>query len=200
MTAKLEYLLFLSILCASPALATPITGGTTSVTLDSGFVSLVTGAGITPAAVAPGTLVGATATFPITGGDTSTGLIAHSGGLSFAKGAQSAIIENFLINLNSMSLSGDVIANGGTPTMGIALFNIGAGNELTINSALAGGLSAVFGVPNLTGANVGIATVSPVTAAAVPEPAALGLLFLGMVLGAAAVRRATRAQTRPTAL
>jgi hypothetical protein len=183
--------------CAASALAATITGGTTSVALDSTFVSTVTGAGITPAAVAPGMLMGTTATFPITGGDTTTGMIDHAGGLSFTKDASSATIENFVIDLNTMLLSGEVIANGGTPMMNVNLFNIGNGNTLSINSALASGLSAVFGVPDLTGVTVGVATVSPITPSAVPEPSALALLFSGGALLAGMWRlRSARFQAR----
>jgi len=161
--------------------AATITGGTTTVTLNSSFVSTLIQAGITPAAVSPGTLVGTTATFPITTGDTTTGIIGHSGGLSFTQGSNTATIENFIINLNSSLLSGELIANGGTPLMGVNFFNIESGNTLTINSALANDLSAVFGVPNLTGATVGVASVSPVISP-VPEPAGFWLLLLGTTL------------------
>lgn len=167
----------------------------TSVALDSGFVSAITGAGITPAAVSPGTLMGTTASFPITGGDTTTGMIDHSGGLSFTQGSHSAVLENFVIDVNTKLLSGEVIANGGMPAMGVDLFDIGAGDALSINSALATDLSAVFGVPNLTGATVGVATVSPITSSAVPEPSAISLLALAvMVLGA--MRLMTRRRSR----
>ena len=186
-------------LCATSALPATITGGTTSVALDNTFVSTVTGAGITPAAVAPGTLMGTTATFPITGGDTTTGIIDHSGGLSFTNASNSATIENFVIDLNTALLSGDVIANGGAPIPSVNLFNIGSGNALTINSALATDLSAVFGVPDLTGALVGVATVSPLTAADVPEPSALGLAGVGVLLLAGCCRLAGRVRAKSTA-
>src|SRR6516165_5985750 len=101
----------LAFLCAGLAESATITGGTTSLALNSGFVSTITGAGITPAAISPGMLMGTTATFPITGGDTATGMIDHSGGLSFTQGSHSAMIENFVIDLNTMLLSGTVIAN-----------------------------------------------------------------------------------------
>jgi hypothetical protein len=116
--------------------------------------------------------------FPITGGDTTTGIIDHAGGLSFTAGTKSAVIENFVIDLPMLSLSGEVIANGGTPMMNVPLFNIGTGNQLTISSSLAGDLTAVFGAPDLTGTPVGVATVSPITAT--PEPAAFALLLLGL--------------------
>lgn len=174
-------LLFLSSLfCSGYAIAATITGGTTSVVLNSGFVSTITGAGITPAAVPPGMLTATTATFPITGGDTSTGIIDHSGGFSFTKGSDSAVVENFVINLNTDLLSGTVIANSGMPAMGVDLFNIGAGDTLTINSALASDLSVVFDVPNLTGATVGVATVSPIVTST-PEPADAGLMAVAVL-------------------
>jgi hypothetical protein len=174
-----SYCVSLTLLCAPLIHSATITGGTTAVTLASTFVSTLAQAGITPSAVPPGTLAGTTATFPITGGDTTAGIIDHSGGLSFTQGSNSATIENFVINLNSMLLTGELIANGGTPMMGVNFFNIGAGNTLTINSILANDLSTVFGVPNLTGVSVGVATVSPVTSA-VPEPADFGLLICGI--------------------
>lgn len=145
-------------------------------------------------------LMGSTATFPITGGDTTTGIIDHSGGLSFTNESNSATIENFVINLNTLSLSGEVIANGGTPTMNVNLFDIGSGDTLTINSALASDLSSVFGVPNLTGATVGVATVSPVTASPVPEPSTVAFLSLGAVLLARFCRGAGSERVKLTAI
>ena len=181
MKVQFGVLLSLFVACATSARPANITGGNTSVALDGGLVSTLIAAGITPAAVSPGTLMNTTATFPITGGDTGTGIINHSGGLSFTQGASSAILDNFVIDLNTMLLSGDVVANAGTPMMNVNLFNIGSGNTLTINSTLATDLSAVFGVPDLTGATVGVATVSPITASAVPEPSTFVFLVLGAV-------------------
>lgn len=195
MRSNNAFLFSFLLLCTGSAQSATITGGMTSVALDSGLVATVTGAGITPAAVSPGTLTGTTVTFPITGGDTTTGIIDHSGGLSFTQGSRSAVLESFVIDLNTKLLSGEVIANGGTPTMGVDLFDIGAGDTLSINSALATDLSAVFGVPNLTGATVGVATVSPITASAAPEPSAISLFALAaMILGA--MRLVTRRRPR----
>jgi hypothetical protein len=50
------------------------------------------------------------------------------------------------------------------------------------------GLSTVFGLPDLTGATVGVATVSPGTASATPEPAAVALLALGLPIALLARR------------
>jgi PEP-CTERM motif len=50
----------------------------------------------------------------------------------------------------------------------------------------------VFGVPNLTGATVGVATVSPITGASVPEPSALGLLVIGVAAVATVMFRKPR--------
>lgn len=188
MNTRLILLISTSLICAGVALPSTITGGTTTVALNGSFLSLVTGAGITPAAVAPATLSGTTATFSITGGDTSTGMIDHSGGLSFTDGTKSATIENFVIDLNSLLVTGEVIANGGTPSMDVKLFNIGLNDTLTLNYALGSDLTAVFGVPNFSGYLVGTATVSPVTSTATPEPADFGLFFLGCAALVAASR------------
>jgi hypothetical protein len=139
--------------------------------------------------VPPATLNGTTVTFPITGGDTSTGMITHSGGLTLTgtttpMGVGTMVAaEDYVINLNSLVLSGNVSVNGGAPMMGVALFDIGSGDVLTVDSALAGALTSVFGVPNLAGATVGTATVSPITGggAATPEPASFALVGGGLL-------------------
>ena len=76
-----------------------------------------------------------------------------------------------------MLLSGEVVANAGTPMMNVDLLNIGAGNTLAVNSTLVTDLSALFGVPELAGATVGVATVSPITTSAVPEPSTFVFWF-----------------------
>jgi hypothetical protein len=158
--------------------AAAVTGGTTSVALDSATVSALTGLGFSIAPVAPATLSGTTAMFPITGGDTTT-MIDHSGGLSFSKMGTTAGIENFVINLTGMqanTITGQLVA-GSTMVSGVTLFDIGSGLSLTLDAQLAGDLSAAFGVPNLTGAAIGTASVSPITSAS-PEPSTFGLALL----------------------
>ena len=151
--------------------AAPITGGNTSVALNSGTVTALVNLGFTIGPVTPATLSGLTATFPITGGDTTTD-ITHSGGLAFTKGGVTTDITNFTINLLNGTLFGDV--NGGTtPT---TFFDLGAGGVLTLDPTLAGALVSIYGIPNLSGATIGVATVNANVA---PEPSSIGLTLLG---------------------
>jgi hypothetical protein len=61
------------------------------------------------------------------------------------------------------------------------------GIELNISADLAGALTAVFGAPNLTGVQFGLANTAP---SAVPLPASALLLLAGLgALGAARSRR-----------
>ena len=81
---------------AASAHAAPVFGGTTTVTLDTGTVGALTGLGFGIAPVSNATLGGVplAATFPITGGDTTTA-ITHSGGLAFNKSSSTADVQNF---------------------------------------------------------------------------------------------------------
>ncbi len=177
-------LLFSSILPAAT-----ITGGMTTVALDSGTLttleSLFTIRTVPPTMITTSPAAGTVVNFPITGGDTTGGLIDHSGGLTLTGKATpmgvgtEVVTENYVINLNTSTLTSEVVVNGGTPMMNVPLFSIGAGDALTVSSTLAGALSSVYGVPNLTGAPVGTATVSPTTAT--PEPASFALLGGGLL-------------------
>jgi len=161
--------------------ATPVTGGDTSVALNSGTVSALVGLGFSIAPVGPATLTGLTAVFPITGGDTTTS-ITHSGGLAFTKGGVTTDITNFTINLLNGTLFGDV--NGGsTPT---TFFDLGAGGVLTLDTTLAAALTSIYSIPNLTGATIGVATVSATVA---PEPSSLLLFPIAGAMALAMVRR-----------
>lgn len=179
-------ILFGGWLCLSaPINATTITGGDTSVALNNATITALVGLGFTIAPVSPATLTGLTADFPITGGDTNSA-IKHSGGLAFTKGGVTTDITNFTINLLNGTLFGDV--NGGNvPT---TFFDLGAGNVLTLDSTLAGALSSIYSIPNLTGVTIGVATVN---ASVAPEPASLWLaVFSGAGLLALARRHPRR--------
>jgi hypothetical protein len=153
---------------APTASATVVTGGTTTVNFVPATISALVGLGfgITPVAPATLNLAGPNAVFPITGGNTNSA-ITHSGGLTFTKSGTNASISNFTINLLSSRLTGDLTA-GGSTTPNVTFFDVGAGNVLTIDAALGAGLSSVFGIPNLTGTQIGTAVVAATLA---PEPA-----------------------------
>ncbi len=171
--------------------AATITGGTTSVTLDTATVEALTSLGFSVAPVSPSTLGGTPlmATFPITGGDT-TSVINHSGGLAFTKSSTTASIENFTINLSGPkmdTITGQLSA-GSTTVTGVTLFDIGSGLSLTLDTQLAGDLSSAFGIPNLAGTPIGTASVNPTTAVT-PEPASIGLVSVGILAAAYLSRR-----------
>ncbi len=175
--------------------AATITGGMTTVALDSSTLATLESfftIGTVPPTTLTSSLGGTVATFPITGGDTTTGMIDHSGGLTLTgkstpMGVGTEVwTANYVINLNTAMLTSEVSVNGGTPMMNVPLFDIGAGDVLTVDSALAGDLTSLFGLPNLTGTTIGTATVSPTTGT--PEPASFALVGAGL-LGAFAFLR-----------
>jgi MYXO-CTERM domain-containing protein len=190
-----------ALLFCSYAGADPITGGTTTVNLDSNTVGALVGLGFSIAPIAPAIAdLGAAppnAVFPITGGDSTTN-INHSGGLAFTQGSTTASIQNFIINLagpDAGKLTGELIA-GGSTSENVPFFDIGAGNALTLDPTLAAGLSSLYGIPNLSGAAIGTAIVDATTAAT-PEPTDTALLGMAM-LGAVAFLRRRRATERHT--
>jgi hypothetical protein len=183
-------LLFL-VLIPGRTSATPIIGGLTTVNLGAGTVAALTGAGI---GVAPrlrhprrhrrG--------FPITGGSidgvTGFALIEHDGsGLSFSTSTTTLDLENFLIDTGAGLLSGQATLNGSV-LGAVPLFTIDGSLGLFLMPEAAAALSAAFGLPDLTGAPIGVASVQ---VQAVPEPATLGLIGLGLA-SLAAARRAKR--------
>jgi hypothetical protein len=115
-------------------------------------------------------------------------MIDHSGGLSLTKGTTSADLENFVINIPSSTLTGEVIA-GGSTLMNVTLFDVNLSTgALTIDPALGGAAASVFGIPNLSGASVGTAMIDGNTTAT-PEPSSLALLTLGALVGAAILKK-----------
>lgn len=179
-----------TLLLAAYAAATPVTSGMTSVSVNPGTLSTLTSAGFTLAPVSPAMVTSSSplvVSFPITGGDT-TSMIDHSGGLSLTDSGKTVTLADFVIDVPGSVLTGAVTANGST-TNGVTLFNIGSGASLTISSALAGDLSSIYGLPNLTGVNLGTATISPGMTSATPEPASFALMTLGLLGAGLGTRR-----------
>jgi hypothetical protein len=189
----------LSVLATGQAQALPVVGGTTAVKLTS--APTLTGAGVTvsglgTASLSPGSDGLPIAYFPVNGGDINTstfaGTIAHNGsGLRLSTSTGTINLTNFLINTTTLSLTGNV-AYGTTSLTNVPLFSLSFGTvpvfpfNLTLTSTAAGALSTVLGVPNLTGAVIGIANTLPITSA-VPEVStylsmAAGLGLMALVL------------------
>ena len=136
-----------------------LTGKTTSVALDSGFVGALTTLKLTPGLVGTATMTGTTVTFPITGGHVTVykkgqvkpyvqGELDHSGsGLSLTSGSTKVELENFVINpgKNSM-LTGDVLVNGQVAAKGAQLF--------TLDGSTLQPITITNGVATLTGTRV----------------------------------------------
>ena len=157
---------------AAPANAVSPAGkarGATTVTLDTDTIGAVVGLGLTPAAVSPGVLGGdpLQASFPIVG-NSKGGMIKHTGGLSLSAGADTLALTNYTIDLNTGMLTAKADLNG--DSLGrIPLFDLGpaavpgcvTAASLSLTADAADALTAIFGVPNLRGADFGDACVAP---------------------------------------
>ena len=168
--------------------AAPVNAGFTTVTFNSGTLTTLTSAGFSIAPISPATLAtmpSVTASFPITGGDT-TSVIMHSGGLSLTRNGTTANLLNYNINLMNSTLFGQV-TSGSTTLNNVALFDLsmaGGTTNLTLDSALSGAITQVFGVNLPAGTPIGTAVVTPT-----PEPASLGLAGLSLLAGFSLWRR-----------
>ena len=196
----------LAIGMAATAQAAPITGGTTQVTLTIASTLSALGASVSPLGTA--TLSNANppvATFPITGGSTSsTGdMIEHNGsGLEISASNPTTIVDtqNYLIDTANKVIDAAVSENG-TAVGTIGLFTLGSSGlsdvPLTLTQGAVTALNAAFGLSGpdalTTSTPIGILTSLPtVGAVAAPEPATAVVVGVGL-LALAAVRRRTRA-------
>lgn len=198
---------------ASPSRATPLVGDQTIVLLTS--ASALVGAGLGVTGIAPGVvgtdIVGRTeAAFPITGGDLTlaplAGTIEHAGGLLLDDGATSLVLENFLIDFGSSTLSADVsvdgMPSGSAPIASVAQCTTLAGTsdrcvdgdgsilldgwKLSLTADATDLLQELFGVGLPSGFQLGVARID---VRFVPEPGTAALVSLGLFAAARRVRR-----------
>ena len=168
---------------------TNVSSGSTNVTLNAGFVSALTGLGVSPSPVYPSALSGYNINFPIVGGaaDTTTlkGELFHSGGLTLTAGSTVVTLSNFVIDTTALQavITGDLV-EGGKLIERAPLFNVIpsggpsirsgytpvitlGGVNLTLTSAAAGALNAAFSTSAIK-ANTAVGTAE-VVAIAVPQ-------------------------------
>ncbi|MBA2697762.1 MAG: hypothetical protein H0U61_03195 [Nocardioidaceae bacterium] len=167
-----------------------LSGDSTQVTLDQGFVDALTSLKLTPGVVGDATLADGAVTFPITGGNVTyykpgsidpyvQGLIEHDGsGLSLTAGATKVELTNFEVDPGSSKLFGDVLVNGKEAAPHAQLFNLDgrtlkplqtgpnntailAGTKVTISADAAGLLNQTFKTDAVkAGLLVGVAKIT----------------------------------------
>jgi len=149
-----------------------VESGDTKLTLDSGTLGAITGAGFTPGIVAPATLSGTVATFPIVkseiAANLTSGAIGHTGGLSFTKAGSTTSVTDFDIKLSaSPTLAASV--NGALPKADILNLDLSdlrqtvAKRTLTLRGVVAKvntTLANALGLPSADGATLGTAVVT----------------------------------------
>jgi len=152
----------LLLLAAAPSRADSVSGET-SVVLNSSTVTALSGMGLSISGLGQTTFNSSTLTFfiPIT-----TGTIGASGdvfnmdgnGFALTAGSTDITFRNLTINTATDTITGNVHF-GNTQANDVTIFDIGSGGVLTLDAQAAGKISAAFGVSNLSGTNVGSATV-----------------------------------------
>jgi hypothetical protein len=121
---------------ASAATANPISGGTTTLTINKGVLKGLKKDGLKITAVKPAKLKGSKATFPVTGGEiaatTGAGTITHGGGLKIKWGKKSVTLKSFSVSTTGKSLN----AKMGSKTVklatlaGVSATRLGFGNSV----------------------------------------------------------------------
>ncbi len=149
-----------------------VESGDTKLTLDPGTLGAITGAGYTPAIVAPATLGGSVATFPIVkskiAANLTSGVISHSGGLSLTKPGTTISATDFDIKLSANPTLAAAV-NGALPKADILNLDLAdlkqtvAGQTVTLDGVAAKvntTLATALGLPSADGAKLGTAVVT----------------------------------------
>ena len=135
-----------------------LTGKSTSVKLDSGFVSALTSLEVKPGPTGDAKVTDGTASFPITGGNVTVyppgsidpyvqGTIMHEGsGLSLSKGDTKVTLENFVVDPGKpATLKGKVSANGETVADSVTLFDLDGSTLQPISTDASAGTATLKG-------------------------------------------------------
>lgn len=160
---------------ANAADTVALDGGTTALKFDGKTVKALRNAGITVAVTKPARAKGATATFPISGGDidpaTAKGTIAHKGGLTFRMGRTKLTLTALTLNTGKRTLTAKAgkrtitigsLAGGKVSREGFATSVAGVKVKLGKGAAL--GLNRAFGGRVFkSGLALGTASVKPET-------------------------------------
>jgi hypothetical protein len=149
-----------------------VESGDTKLKLNPGTLGAITGAGYTPAIVAPATLDAGIATFPIVkskiAADLTSGVISHAGGLSLTKSGMTTSATDFDIKLSASPTLAAAI-NGALPKtdiLNLDLTNLKqtvAGQTVTLDGVTAKvntTLANALGLPSAEGAALGTAVVT----------------------------------------
>lgn len=149
--------------------------GKTTLAPDTATFETLTAAGIEVAPAGSAKAGGKGISFPITGGranaENVTGRIVHSGGLTLANAhGTSLTVENFVVKIGAKNVIRAEVAGGGKVRLAdldldaakikqrggkVVISNV----DVLLANKAAKAISAVFGVPNLAGADLGDATV-----------------------------------------
>lgn len=113
-----------------------VSGKTTAIKLDKGFVDALGSLGLTPGTVGDGRLAKGSLVFPITGGNVAlytpgevspyvVGQLQHEGsGLTLAAGGTTVRLSNFIVDPSISRVYGDVAVNGQTAVSNAYLFRL----------------------------------------------------------------------------
>ena len=199
---------------SAPTLAATIIGGNTAVRVTADVAGLGLTLGTFGSATINTTIPGVPRVFfPITGGtlDPSTlaGSIQHTGsGVTFTAGSNSLLARDFVIDTIGQQLLGNVFLNGASVASNAPIFTFNLSGlsaaqitdlsnpaiALLISSTAASVFTSVFGAPDLTGVQFGLAATAPALAAAppIPEPTSWAMLVSGFAVVGTLLRRRRR--------
>ena len=182
---------------STQACATSIVGGTTTFTADSGIESVYNALNVTATLIPPasGDLQAdpQTLILPIVGGDTSTEAD-HAGGAILQAEGLTVDVTDIVIHFSGAdagTVTADLSFLGATENLAVA--DIVGTNSLIVDPQFAAQIQPLVG-RDLGGVPLATFDFEPTTAdAAVPEPAPVGLVTIGLLAVGASTARVKRA-------